>query len=68
MRIGTLMAALCALTLFTAIPTSTPTHAMSLVGGITKADDGLIILSKLCKTYRNKQQRQRCYGAKHKKM
>ncbi|SEF15193.1 hypothetical protein SAMN05444161_9208 [Rhizobiales bacterium GAS191] len=66
MKIVTLLSAFFALALFAAIPTSTPTHAMSLVGGITKADDGLIVLSKLCKTYRNVHQRQRCY--QHKKM
>ncbi|SEF05937.1 hypothetical protein SAMN05519104_8128 [Rhizobiales bacterium GAS188] len=66
MRIGSLLAAAFALAMFAAIPASTPTHAMSLVGGITETDDGLIVLSKSCKTYRNVHQRQRCY--QHKKM
>jgi hypothetical protein len=64
MRMGSLLAAAFALAMFAAIPASTPTHAMSLVGGITKTDDGLIVLSKLCKTYANKHQRHLCYQHK----
>jgi hypothetical protein len=66
MRIGTLLPTVFAFAMFVAIPASTRTHAMSLVGGITKADDGLIasVAKHSCRHIRNRHQRHLCQHPK----
>jgi hypothetical protein len=64
MKLRVLLPMALSLVVLAAVPVSTVTHAMSLIGGVAKTDSGLITAIKDCHHIRNRHQRQLCLHPK----